>query len=303
MLIPEHIPCQSIQHPLLQEKEIELAVKRLDLVHGEVSGNKFFKLQYNLQEAIAQGYSRILTFGGAYSNHIHATAAACHLMGLESIGIIRGEQSSPLNPTLRFAQEKGMQLHYWDRSKYRNKQRSEMLQELQDAFGDVFIVPEGGTNALAIKGTAEILASEDKQFSHIFTAVGTGGTFAGLVSSLQSHQKLLGVSALKGDFMVREIGELIQKHKIKFQGSYDMLLDYHFGGYAKWNHELLDLIREFKKSYGLPLDPVYTGKMMAAVLGEVKKGTIPTGSKILAIHTGGLQGVKGFEDRIGVSLG
>ncbi|GHB30050.1 1-aminocyclopropane-1-carboxylate deaminase/D-cysteine desulfhydrase [Mongoliitalea lutea] len=303
MLIPQHIPYQSIQHPLFQEKGIELTVKRLDLVHGDVSGNKFFKLQYNLQEAIAQGYSRILTFGGAYSNHIHATAAACHLVGLESIGIIRGEQSSPLNPTLRFAQEKGMQLHYWDRSKYRNKQRPEMLQELLDAFGDVYIVPEGGTNALAIKGTAEILTSEDKQFSHIFTAIGTGGTFAGLVSSLQSHQKLLGVSALKGDFMVKEIDELIQKHKIKFQGSCDILLDYHFGGYAKWNHELLDLIREFKKSYGLPLDPVYTGKMMAAVLGEVKKGTIPTGSKILAVQTGGLQGVKGFEDRIGVSLG
>ncbi|MGY6520196.1 MAG: 1-aminocyclopropane-1-carboxylate deaminase/D-cysteine desulfhydrase [Mongoliitalea sp.] len=303
MLIPQHIPYQSIAHPLLQGKGLELTVKRLDLVHGEVSGNKFFKLKYNLQEAIAQGYSRILTFGGAFSNHIHATAAACQLMGLESIGIIRGEESNSLNPTLRFAQEQGMQLHYWDRSKYRNKHQPEFLRELQDVFGKVYIVPEGGTNALAIQGTAEILSAEDANYSHIFTAIGTGGTFAGLASSIQDHQKLLGVSTLKGDFMIKEIQALIQNHKIQVNGSYEILLEYHFGGYAKWTHELLDLIRQFKKSQNLALDPIYTGKMMAAILGEVEKGHIPTGSHILAIHTGGLQGVKGFEERVGEFLG
>ncbi|UJP66362.1 1-aminocyclopropane-1-carboxylate deaminase/D-cysteine desulfhydrase [Mongoliitalea daihaiensis] len=303
MLIPQAVPYTPIQHPFLLQKGVQLTVKRLDLVHGEVSGNKFFKLQYNLQEAIAQGYPRILTFGGAYSNHIHATAAACHLMGLESIGIIRGEQSSPLNPTLRFAQEKGMQLHYWDRSKYRNKRQPELLQELQDTFGKVYIVPEGGTNALAIQGTAEILGSEDTQYSHIFTAIGTGGTFAGLAASLESHQTLFGVSALKGDFMVKEIQDLLQKHDVLVKGTYQVLVDYHFGGYAKWTHELLELIRAFNRTYQHPLDPIYTGKMMAAILGEVEKGHIPAGSHVLAIHTGGLQGVKGFEESTGESLG
>lgn len=303
MLIPKHVPYQSIDHPLLQEKGVQLTVKRLDLVHGEVSGNKFYKLHYNLKEAIQKGYSRVLTFGGAYSNHIHACAAACHLLGLESIGIIRGEETLPLNPTLSFATAQGMQLYYWDRGKYREKQQPERIQELQDAFGEVYIIPEGGTNALAIQGTAKILTSEDKQYSHIFTAIGTGGTFAGLAAVLQKHQHLFGVSALKGNFIVQEVQELLIRQRIQVQGRYDMLLDYHGGGYGKWTRELLELIRVFKRTYNLPLDPVYTGKMMAAILGEVEKGHIPAGSHILAIHTGGLQGVKGFEERVGEFLG
>lgn len=302
MLIPNSISYQSIDLPLLAQHGVKLTVKRLDLVHGQVSGNKFYKLQYNLQEAIQTGYAKVLTFGGAYSNHIHACAVACNLVGLKSIGIIRGEETLPLNPTLMFAQEQGMQLHYWDRTSYREKNKPERLQELKETFGKIFIIPEGGTNALAIKGTSEILHEKDGLYSHIITAIGTGGTFAGLANSIQEHQQLLGVSTLKGNFISQEINSLLDSHGIKSKGKLHLLMDYHFGGYAKWTEDLISLIKEFNTHYRLPLDPIYTGKMMAAILGEIDKGKIPKGSHILAIHTGGLQGVKGFESRTGMTL-
>ncbi|WBL43071.1 pyridoxal-phosphate dependent enzyme [Algoriphagus halophytocola] len=293
---------QFLTHPILEEKGIELAIKRLDLVHPEVSGNKFFKLKHNLEKAKTAGKTKIMTFGGAFSNHIYATAKAAQAENLEAIGIIRGERTEPLNYTLRSAEEAGMQLEFIDRSSYRNKTELGFLAGLSEKFGDFFLIPEGGTNEQAIKGTQEILRHKDSDFTHITTSIGTGGTFSGLFSTLDNHQKLLGFSALKGEFIHREIAELIEKYQLTSKGSYEIITPYHFGGYAKWKPELVELIRWFWEVFKIPLDPVYTGKMMFGLFDLINKNHFPKGSKILAIHSGGLQGNIGFEEMTGIGL-
>ncbi|MEP2347670.1 MAG: pyridoxal-phosphate dependent enzyme, partial [Algoriphagus sp.] len=187
MLLPNSVPVNSLNHPILSQKGIKLAIKRLDLVHTEVSGNKFFKLKYNLEQAKIEGKHSVLTFGGAFSNHIYATAEAAKAESLESIGIIRGEKIEPLNATLAHAEQRGMQLHFIDRKSYREKATADFLNQINEKFGDFYLIPEGGTNELAIKGTQEILDSSDKQFTHICTSIGTGGTFAGIFSSLSAN--------------------------------------------------------------------------------------------------------------------
>jgi 1-aminocyclopropane-1-carboxylate deaminase len=300
--IPEVIETQEIDLSILREKGIRLSLRRLDLVHPLVSGNKFFKLKYNIAEAKKQGKSTLLTFGGAFSNHIHAVAAAGKILGIKTIGVIRGEETFPLNPTLRFATDAGMLLHYIDRESFRNKTQEDFLEDLKKQFGDFFLIPEGGTNALAIRGTKEILQAEDGHFSHIAVAVGTGGTFAGLAASLRSNQSLLGFSSLKGDFIHLEINRLLELNQIQAQGEIKISDQYHFGGYAKHKPELLDFLLEFHEQTGVPLDPVYTGKMMFGLLDQVKKNAYAQGSHILAMHTGGLQGILGFNKRFGTNL-
>lgn len=302
MLIPNIIVNQYISHPILEEKGIELAIKQLDLVHSGVSGNKFYKLKYNLEKAKSEGKSKILTFGGAFSNHIYATAEAANAENIESIGIIRGERTEPLNPTLSHAEELGMNLNFIDRNSYRNKAEHAFLTILKEKFGDFYLIPEGGTNKLAIKGTQEILDQEDRQFSHICTSIGTGGTFAGMYSSLFAHQNLLGFSSLKGEFIHKETVELIKKYQLTSPGSYEIHTKYHFGGYAKYKQELIDFIWWFYDYFGTVLDPIYTGKMAFGLWDLIQKNYFAKGSKILMIHSGGLQGNSGFTDRVGIKL-
>ncbi len=194
MLLPQSIPCDLISHPLLEQKRVALQVLRLDQVHPEVSGNKFYKLQYNLQEALRQNHHQVLTFGGAYSNHIYATAAAAREVGLDSVGIIRGELLDVHNPTLAFARAAGMNLLGISREHYREKNNPTFLETLRKQFGNFYLIPEGGTNTLAIQGTREILTAFHFSFSHVLTPIGTGGTFAGIAASLLPHQHLLGLS-------------------------------------------------------------------------------------------------------------
>ncbi len=274
----------------------------MDLVHPEVSGNKFFKLKYNLEEAVKSGYDTILTFGGAYSNHIYATAKAAEASGLKSIGIIRGEELSELNPTLKSAKESGMRLEFISRSDYRRKAEPEFIKLLDEKFGEFFLIPEGGTNSLAILGTGEILTPEDFEFTHIACSIGTGGTFAGLSHSIKPHQKLMGISSLKGDFIHEEVKVLLNSTRKKYSSQYEILDDYHFGGYAKHTPELIAFINDFHEKYKVPLDIIYTGKTAFAILDHVKKGNFKAGSKILMIHTGGLQGNLGFTEKTGISL-
>jgi 1-aminocyclopropane-1-carboxylate deaminase/D-cysteine desulfhydrase-like pyridoxal-dependent ACC family enzyme len=302
MLIPNPIPNQLLMHAILAEKGIELAVKRLDLVHSEVSGNKFFKLKYNLEKAKSEGKNTLLTFGGAFSNHIYATAKAATTENLTSIGIIRGERTEPLNATLAHAEKLGMQLHFMDRKTYRNKTEPEFLSNLKEKFGDFYLIPEGGTNKSAIKGTQEILKLEDQEFSHICSSIGTGGTFAGLYTSLAEHQKLLGFSSLKGEFILQEIADLLQLHQLSSLGTYEIFTQFHFGGYAKNKPELIDFIWWFYENFGVVLDPIYTGKMAFGIWDLIQKNYFPTGSKILMIHSGGLQGNIGFTERTGIKL-
>jgi 1-aminocyclopropane-1-carboxylate deaminase/D-cysteine desulfhydrase-like pyridoxal-dependent ACC family enzyme len=302
MLPPQSIPCDLLSHPLLDQKQVEVQVLRLDQVHPEVTGNKFYKLRYNLQQALSQNHRHVLTFGGAYSNHIYATAAAAKEEGLASIGIIRGELLDAQNPTLAFARAAGMTLLGISREHYREKNQAEFLENLRKQFGDFYLIPEGGTNAVAIQGTREILTARHSEFSHILTPIGTGGTFAGIAASLLPHQQLLGISALKGEGIREEMTDLLNVEGIQSPGILEVFTQYHQGGYAKWTTKLIDFIHWFWDAFGIPLDPIYTGKMAFACWDLVEKNYFPPGSRILLIHTGGLQGNEGFTQRTGIAL-
>jgi len=267
---------------------IKLHLKREDRLHPTISGNKFRKLKYNLIEAKAQGLISLLTFGGAYSNHIAAVAAAGLECGFQTIGIIRGEELAdkiPDNPTLRQAQNLGMKLHFISRSDYRRKTDVDFIEQLKQQFGVFYLIPEGGTNQLAVQGCEEILTAQDKQyFDYICCAVGTGGTIAGIINSTSNTQKTLGFPALKGDFLFNEIRQWTTR------SNWDLCLDYHFGGYAKTTPELLQFIQQFQQKTDIEIEPIYMGKMLFGIFDLVEKGYFPANSKILAIHTGGLQG-------------
>jgi 1-aminocyclopropane-1-carboxylate deaminase len=287
-----HTPVQEIQNETLEKAGVRLLVKREDLNHPLVSGNKWWKLKYNLEEVLKQKKKVVLTFGGAFSNHIYATAAAAKECGVNSIGIIRGEETSPLNPTLSFALDKGMKLHYISREAYRSKDNAEFLANLKTRFGDFYLIPEGGTNLFAVKGCVE-LADELRSidFDHLILPVGTGGTIAGLICGFEGSKEITGVSVLKnGEFLNGEIEHLIQNFSGKSYGNWSLLTSYHHGGYAKMTKELLDFVSAMKHEHNLPLDTVYTGKLMWALLQEVEQGKFRRGSTVLALHTGGLQG-------------
>lgn len=274
---------------------ISLHLKREDLLHPEVSGNKFRKLKYNLAEAKNQNKNTLLTFGGAFSNHISAVAAVGKMLGFKTIGVIRGEElgedlkkTCSENPTLRFAASCGMQFEFVSRAAYREKHLPEFEEKLKGKFGDVYLLPEGGTNTLAVKGCEEILTDSDKVFDYICCSAGTGGTVSGIINSALAHQNILGFSALKGDFLIPEISKYTAKE------NWELIADYHFGGYAKISVELIAFINDFQKKYQIPLDPVYTGKMLFGIFDMIEKSEIPRNSRILAIHTGGLQGISGM---------
>ena len=281
--IAQAIPYQTIQ----VDSSTHITIKRLDQIHPQISGNKFFKLKYNFLEAQRLGDKKIITFGGAYSNHIAATAYAAHRFGFDSIGIIRGEElaNRTLNHTLSTAQQFGMQFQFVSREKYRLKDTNEFLEEIKLHHPDSYIIPEGGTNELAIQGCQEILTEDDlKNYDVICCAVGTGGTITGLIEASAKHQSILGFSALKGDFLTDEVSQLTNKRNWK------ILDDYCCGGYAKTNDELLEFIENFEKQYQIPLEHIYTGKMMLGIFGLIQKDYFPKNSRILVIHSGGLQG-------------
>jgi 1-aminocyclopropane-1-carboxylate deaminase len=271
---------------------IELFIKREDLLHPIISGNKFRKLKYNLAEAKRLGYKKLLTFGGAFSNHIVAVAGAGKEFGFETIGIIRGEELMDKigeNPSLQFAHEHGMQFHFTDRTSFRDKTSPEFLSKLEQMFGSFYLIPEGGTNDLAIKGCEEILTSEDKnEFSHICCAVGTAGTISGIINSSSENQQIIGFSSLKGDFLSEVICNFVQKK------NWYVNCTYHFGGYGKVSEELIDFLNGFYQETKIPLDPVYTGKMIFGIIDLIHNNHFPPHSIILAIHTGGLQGIAGM---------
>jgi 1-aminocyclopropane-1-carboxylate deaminase len=272
-------------------KGISLVIKREDLIHPFVSGNKFRKLKYNLLQAKAENQSTLLTFGGAYSNHIAAVAYAGKENGFQTIGIIRGDELGDKiesNPTLKFAQECGMQFEFVSRETYRLKTEATYLEQLQQQYGAFYLIPEGGTNAFAIQGCEEILTPEDASFDFVACAIGTGGTISGLINSVLPHQKVLGFPALKGDFLQDEIRNFVR------QDNWELITDYHFGGYGKVTNDLIDWINQFYDQTQIPLDPVYTGKMVFGIVDLIAKNYFPENAKILLIHTGGLQGIQGM---------
>ena len=274
---------------------ISVTIKREDLIHPFVSGNKFRKLKYNLIQAKAEDKKVLLTFGGAFSNHIAAVAFAGKEQGFKTIGIIRGEEiinKIEENPTLKFAQENGMEFEFVSREEYRQKSENAFLEKLKEKFGDFYLIPEGGTNELAIKGCQEILIPEDAVFDYVCCAVGTGGTISGLINSALPHQKILGFPALKGDFLQDEIRIFAENE------NWNLITDYHFGGYGKVNLELIEFINTFFEENKVPLDPIYTGKMVFGVMNLIGKKYFPEYSNILLIHTGGLQGIEGMNIKL-----
>ncbi len=274
---------------------ISFTVKREDQLHPDISGNKYRKLKYNILEAKKQKQNTLLTFGGAFSNHIAATAAAGKEYGLNTIGVIRGEELATeiaSNHTLNYAQQCGMQLVFVSREAYREKNDPGFVKRLEEQYGAFYCIPEGGTNALAVKGCKEILTESDAIFDTICTSVGTGGTIAGLIHSAKANQKTLGFSALRGDFLNQEI----KKHT--GLENWELVTDYHFGGYGKIKPELITFINQFKEETGIPLDPIYTGKMCFGIVEMFKLNKLEPTRKVLMIHTGGLQGIAGINEKL-----
>ncbi|MGC6469892.1 MAG: 1-aminocyclopropane-1-carboxylate deaminase/D-cysteine desulfhydrase [Flavobacteriales bacterium] len=278
---------KEVFYDSLTENNIRLLIQREDLNNRYCSGNKLWKLKYNLLEAKRLNKKSILTFGGAYSNHIVATAYACHYLGFQSLGIIRGEEKEQLNPSLKLAQRFGMQFQYIDRQSYRSKNYNDW----QIKYPSSYVIPEGGANELAVKGCSEMI--NEINFDLVCVPVGTGGTLAGVVKAIKPNQTALGFSSLKnGQFNNEVVAQYVNS------SNWSIECKYHFGGYAKINKELIDFINEFKKQFSVPLDPIYTGKMFYGIFDMIKQNKFEKNTTILAIHTGGLQAINGMNERI-----
>jgi 1-aminocyclopropane-1-carboxylate deaminase len=300
---PASAPLQPLSDPLLIRQGITLYLKREDLLHPAISGNKWRKLKYNLQAAQAQGKTMLLTFGGAYSNHIAAVAAAGQEYGFATLGFIRGEEHLPLNPTLALAAALGMQLHYLDRESYRGKSEPGFQQALQQQYPQAYLLPEGGTNELAVQGCTEIVGEITLPYQVLCCAVGTGGTLAGIIAGLAGEKQVIGFPALKGgDLLAPAISRLVESYAGCDYPNWRLETAYHFGGYAKLKPELIRFLQDFKQQHQVALDPVYTGKMMYGLFDLIRQGHFKPGTTIVALHTGGLQGLAGFRQRLGIEL-
>lgn len=286
MKIPEiHIPITEI--PV--EKNIKLYIKREDLIHPQISGNKYWKLFYNINQYLEKKPKNLLiiTFGGAFSNHISAVAAFGNISGIKTLGIIRGEELEQKwreNPTLLAAKRNGMNLRFVTREEYRYKEK--LTEFLQQEFPDALIIPEGGTNHNAVQGIKMMLNEQTKDFDYLCTAVGTGGTIAGIAEFCEDSQKVIGFKAVQDSSLEKKISELTQKKNY-------ILTDSSLGGYGKINDDNIRFINDFKLKHNISLDPVYTGKMMQKIFEMTDEGYFPEGSRILCFHTGGLQGIEG----------
>jgi 1-aminocyclopropane-1-carboxylate deaminase len=306
------VPIQSLEHPVCSEKGVIVDIKRLDLLHPFVNGNKGFKLKYNLLKAMSEEGQAVLTFGGAWSNHIYATAAAGKELGIRTIGIIRGEElargegqrakgeggTAQYSSTLEFARACGMHLEFVSRLDYEEKNTDEFKAWLQGKFGDFHLVPEGGSNYYGINGCMEILSASDKaNYDVVALAVGTGATLAGMLLSATPRQRFIGFSALKGgdflrDDVLRHLEYFLMNKELAndFAPQFSIETAYHFGGYGKWNEELLAFMQAIEQQHHLPLDQVYTGKALFGLLDLIAHDTFTSGERILFVHTGGLQG-------------
>lgn len=285
-------PLTALTDDRLLEAGVKIFIKRDDLIHPFVSGNKWRKLKYNLLDARSKGYSSLLTFGGAFSNHLYAVAAAGNALGMRTVGIVRGEDHSRKETdTLRFCRKQGMEINYVSRQEYKLRHDTEYLKKVSYTFDHSYIIPEGGTTTLALQGVGEMVTETEKQINvkpdYYAVAAGTGGTAAGILSM---GSNVLAVSALKGGgFLRNDIDALLDGKSAT--GDLELFTDYHFGGYARWNSELIEFIKNFNGMHGIQLEQVYTGKMMYGLFDLIGKQHFPRGTTIVAVHTGGLQGL------------
>ena len=294
---------QSLHHPLFLQHNVQVQVKRDDLIHPIISGNKWRKLKYNLAHVKQHNNLRgVLSFGGSYSNHIHALAFACYQQKLPCVGVIRGEESYANNFTLTWARHWGMRLHFVDRKTYRRRHDEDYLAQLQQEYADYFIVPEGGSNKLAIAGVSEVMTelTQQTEFDTLMTPVGSGGTIAGLISgdcnTNKTQHKLLGIVVLKGANYLRYEVEKLLPNSTNHH-SWQLFNDYHRGGYAKFSPLDAARILEFNQITGVNFEPVYSGKMVLALLDLLEQGYFTKGERIVLLHTGGMQGLGGMIER------
>ena len=292
-------PLQIIQHPLFDKHRLQVQIKRDDLIHAIISGNKWRKLKFNLITAKQQGFQGILSFGGSYSNHIHALAFACKQEQLACLGIIRGESQYADNTTLTQARAWGMQLSFVDRKTYKTRHQQDYLDQLQAHYPSYFIVPEGGSNQLALPGVGEVIQELNSQtsFDTLLTPVGSGGTLAGLIAADNNEHNLLGISVLKQEnYLQQEVNQLLAPESARFN-NWSILSEFHRGGYAKFSPQDGQRIIEFSQHTGIAFEPVYSGKMVLALLDLIEQDYFSAGHKIVLLHTGGLQGLAGLAER------
>ncbi len=293
---------KAVTQNIFSENSISANILRLDLIHNVISGNKYFKLKYHIDEALKKGFKNILTYGGAYSNHIIATALSGQVNKLKTIGVIRGERPENLSHTLQNALDYDMQLKFISRSDFKNRNNLEFLEALKSEFGDFYMVPEGGDSELGRLGSKEILELTDyKKYTHIISSIGTGTMYFGLVNSSDLNQKIIGIPALKGmDNFLSENSYKIE-NKEKYPNCH-IIANYHFNGYAKKNQILIDFMNQFYQKTKIPTDFVYTGKLIYAFFDLIKNDYFPQNSQILLIHSGGLQGNLSLKNQENKSL-
>jgi len=289
---------ERIFHPIFEKHQLIVSVKRDDHIHPIISGNKWRKLKFNLLFAKNNNYKGIISFGGSFSNHIHALAFACQQQGLNSIGIIRGESDYASNYTLTMAQQWGMAINFVDRKTYRLREDTDYLENLKQKYPDHLLVPEGGSNKLALGGVGEIITELNQQceFDTLLTPVGSGGTLAGLIQADNNQHQLLGISVLKQDgYLTEQVNHLLSEEQHFY--NWQILSEFHRGGYAKFSKEDEQRIVNFNLQTGFVFEPVYSGKMLLAFLDLIEQGYFSKGQRIVLLHTGGLQGIGGMLER------
>lgn len=289
----QRVQIQSLNKDWYKGRVAAVDMLRLDLLHDVVSGNKWYKLRLNIQYALDHGYNAILTFGGGYSNHLVATAFAAKLFGLKSIGVVRGKYHK-LTPSLQECVDYGMELEFVTQEDYKNKQQPEWARQLVANFDEVFIIPEGGANELGRKGAGLIARFIDDSYTHVAVSVGTGTTFIGLRNELPGRQYLLGFVPMKqGSYLADDIRQHLEPDQDR---NWQLFDEWHFGGFGKWNKELLQFMNEFYHINHIPLDVVYESKMMYGIGQMIERGEFAPEARILCIHGGGLQGNSSVKD-------
>lgn len=292
-------PIEKIEHEIFKEYQLNIFIKRDDLIHPIISGNKWRKLKYNLLEAKKRKYKGVLSFGGAYSNHIHALAYACKQQNLKSLGIIRGESIYQANATLSKAKSWGMEFNFVNRAEYRLREHKDYLRVLQNKYPDYYMVPEGGSNDLALPGVAETITELNQQIKYdtLMVPVGSGGTVAGLIKQDNNQHNILGIAVLKqAEYLKTEIEKLLPNQMNKYH-NWQLLTDFHLGGYGKFSNSDAFKIAQFSKTTKIPFEPIYTGKMLLALLTLITQDYFKKHETIVLLHTGGLQGLQGLVEQ------
>ena len=289
-------PLSRLKLPIFDQKQLSVYVKRDDLIHPIISGNKWRKLSGSLRYAKAHGLKGLVSFGGAYSNHIHALAYACQQDNLASIGIIRGRPEYSNNFTLSMARSWGMSLQFVSHLEYKQRAQRDYLEQLQKTYPDHLIVPEGGSHQLALSGVAEVMTELEQQidYQHILLPVGSGGTIAGLIKQDNNQHNILGVAVLKqASYLNQEIEDLLGRVKTS-HCRWQLLTEYHGGGYAKFSETSIQQLVAYNKQGGITFEPIYSGKMLLATIDLAEQDYFAAGDTIVLLHTGGLQGIGGL---------